>query len=92
VDSRTRLESDDKGKIPVPARNPVLIISLIAITLLSYHGLSISHLQTDHVETQEEDRLIATFKAAPVLNRAPRHEGVLRSGGIAPRILDLGTK
>jgi hypothetical protein len=30
-------------------------------------------------------------KVVPVLNQAPRHEGVLGSGGIAPRILDLGT-
>jgi hypothetical protein len=28
----------------------------------------------------------------PVLNQAPRHEGVLGSGGIAPRILDLSTR
>jgi hypothetical protein len=26
-------------------------------------------------------------KVVPVLNEAPRNEGVLRSGGIAPRIL-----
>jgi hypothetical protein len=32
------------------------------------------------------------FKAVPVLNEAPRHENVLGSGGIAPRILDLGTR
>jgi hypothetical protein len=27
-----------------------------------------------------------------VLNKAPRHEDVLESRGIAPRILDLGTR
>jgi hypothetical protein len=27
-----------------------------------------------------------------VLNRSPRHEDVLKDGGIAPRILDLGTR
>jgi hypothetical protein len=31
-------------------------------------------------------------KVVPVLNYAPRHEDVLRSGGIDPRILDLGTR
>jgi len=33
-------------------------------------------------------------KVVPVLflNRAPRYEGVLRSGGIAKRIIDLGTR
>jgi len=28
----------------------------------------------------------------PVLNYEPRHEDVLRSGGIAPRVLDFGTR
>jgi hypothetical protein len=31
-------------------------------------------------------------KDVPVLNLAPRHEDVLGSGDIAPRILDLGTR
>jgi hypothetical protein len=32
------------------------------------------------------------YKVVPVLNQAPRHEGVLESEGIAPRILDLGSR
>jgi hypothetical protein len=28
----------------------------------------------------------------PVLNQAPRHEDILENGGIAPRILGLGTR
>jgi len=31
-------------------------------------------------------------KRVPVLNKAPRQEDLLGSGGIAPRILDLGTR
>jgi hypothetical protein len=31
-------------------------------------------------------------KFVPVLKLVPCHEGVLGSGGIAPRILDLGTR
>jgi hypothetical protein len=31
-------------------------------------------------------------KLSLCFNRAPRHESVLGSGGIAPRILDLGTR
>jgi hypothetical protein len=31
-------------------------------------------------------------KVVPVLNQASRHEDVLGSGGIAPRILDIGTR
>jgi hypothetical protein len=31
-------------------------------------------------------------KVVSVLNQAPRHEGVLGSGGIAPCILDLSTR
>jgi hypothetical protein len=31
-------------------------------------------------------------KNVSVLNYAPRHEDVLGSGGIVPRILDLGTR
>jgi hypothetical protein len=31
-------------------------------------------------------------KVVPVLNYAPRHEDVLESGGIAPRILYLATR
>jgi hypothetical protein len=31
-------------------------------------------------------------KLSLCFNRAPRHEGVLGSGGIAPRIIDLGTR
>jgi hypothetical protein len=30
-------------------------------------------------------------KIVPVLNQPPRHEDVLGSGGIVPRILDFGT-
>jgi len=30
---------------------------------------------------------LANFIALPVFNQAPRHEGVLESGGLAPRIL-----
>jgi hypothetical protein len=37
-------------------------------------------------------RSVTKGKVVPVLNKAPRHEGVLRSEGIAPRILDLGTR
>jgi len=33
-----------------------------------------------------------TMKTYPVLNHTPRHENVLGSGGIFPRILNLGTK
>jgi len=32
------------------------------------------------------------MQLVPVLNQAPRHEDVLEVGGIAPRILDFGTK
>jgi len=32
------------------------------------------------------------MKTYQMLNRAPRHQDVLRSGGIAPRILKLGTR
>jgi hypothetical protein len=35
---------------------------------------------------------ICKGKVIPVLNQAPCHEGVLGSGGMAPRILDLGTR
>jgi hypothetical protein len=31
-------------------------------------------------------------KVVPVLNKAPRHEDVLGNGGIALRILDIGTR
>jgi len=31
-------------------------------------------------------------KVAPVLKKVPRHEDVGVSGGIAPRILNLGTR
>lgn len=32
------------------------------------------------------------FEAVPVLNKAPRHEGVWMTGGITPLILNLPTR
>jgi len=31
-------------------------------------------------------------KIVPLLNQVPRHEHVLGNGGIAPRVLDRGTR
>jgi hypothetical protein len=43
-------------------------------------------------ENSEDLEVDGKGKVVPVFNQAPRHEGVLGSGGIAPCILDLGTR
>jgi hypothetical protein len=35
---------------------------------------------------------VGKCKVVLVFNKVPRHEGVLGSGGMAPCILDLGTR
>jgi hypothetical protein len=56
--------------------------------------LCLAHLIRVHATFQnaKDHDIKSKGKVVPVLNQAPRHEDVLGSGGIAPRVLDLGTR
>jgi len=45
-----------------------------------------------HSENHDIESQGVKGKVVPVLNQATRHEDVLESGGLAPRILHLGTR
>jgi hypothetical protein len=61
----------------------------MTIYMLYIHGLE-PQFEVDM--KQRAHFLPVPYKVVPVLNYVPRHEDVLGRGGIAPRILDLGTR
>jgi hypothetical protein len=54
--------------------------------------IQIKHVKTVKVRMSLYLTKYHAIKTYPVLNYEPRHEDVRRSGGIAPRILNLGTR
>jgi hypothetical protein len=88
--------------LPTHARNPVnfrvILVKLRYSTFPFLEKLVPLSINTTHLGFDEYIYIYIYIvlngkgKVAPVLNCAPRHEGVLGSGNIASRILDLGTR
>jgi hypothetical protein len=68
----------------------------VTITHKQFDGTPINSLQTYYYAPSSNGPLIISVKlkgkVINVLNQAPGNAGVLGSGGIAPRIIDRGTR
>jgi hypothetical protein len=70
--------------ITTRCRNPE---DLIFVCLSVSESLRVLHDSVSYTDVTQ-----VNLKLSPCFNWAPRHDGILGSGGIAPNILDLGTR